>query len=256
MVTCRRVATLTVWAMGVVSPLVVHAQDPPVVRGTVVDGLGQPIAFAQVRGAGADPRITDDSGRFVFSMRTPGALALQVRRVGFRPLDLRFTIATDTSVRLVMEPLPAALETAVITAAMLASLQRNGFYDRLREKAIGANTGHFILPEEIESRVGSVTQVITGTPGVRIELYKEPRRDAPKEYPAIYGTSRCRMTVYVDGVRVNQLPRGNAPPPPPDIRELVSLRDVAGIEVYARSNAPQRSQMLNGTCGVVLIWTK
>ena len=67
------------------------------------------------------------------------------------------------------------------------------------------------------------------------------------------------MTIYVDGVRFNSLSqlkntRGDNHI---FINDLVSANSIAGIEVYPRSvTAPPKYQSLNGTCGVVLIWTK
>src|SRR5688500_8688454 len=83
-------------------------QTPPVVQGVVVDSTGRPIAYAQVRGPGVDPRISDDSGRFRFTMRKAGPLTLEVRRVGFTPLEAKFTVSADTSLSLVMHPLAAS----------------------------------------------------------------------------------------------------------------------------------------------------
>ena len=59
-------------------------QRPPEVAGVVMDSLGIPIAFASIQGPGVDPRVSDDSGRFRFTMQKAGPLSLQVRRVGFR----------------------------------------------------------------------------------------------------------------------------------------------------------------------------
>jgi hypothetical protein len=167
-------------------------------------------------------------------------------------------------VRFVLEPLPASLAKVQIEAeATTVSLELAGFYSRLRDKERAANTGHFILPEKIERRRGSVTQVVTGIPGLRVERFHQ--RGSSTEYMALFGNARkisgdglCPMTVYVDRARLQPpggaLGRDNAPPP--DINEAVTLRDVAGIEVYTRANVPFEFAMLNGTCGVVLIWTK
>jgi hypothetical protein len=67
------------------------------------------------------------------------------------------------------------------------------------------------------------------------------------------------MTIYVDGVRFyslseskNQVDQNHI-----FINDLVSANSIAGIEVYPRSvTAPPKYQSLNGTCGVILIWTK
>jgi hypothetical protein len=241
--------------IGAVKPGMAQTPSGPTIRGWVVDTAGRAVAFARVTGGGS-ARVADDSGRFLLVMPRAGAVTLEVRRVGFRPLETRERFTGDTTVRLVMMPLPASLAAVRIEAeATERSLDLGGFYDRFREKQRGTNTGHFILPEEIERRTGSVLQVMTGTPGVRIDRY----RFAGAEWNAIFGNSRCAMTVYLNRTRL--------PPPaqfdrniqrfiPPDVSEFVTLREVAGIEMYSRSNAPSEFAMLNGSCGVVVIWTK
>jgi hypothetical protein len=237
----------------------------PVIRGRVVDGGGQPVSFALVSADGLGDRVADDSGRFLLPLPRAGPIRIQVRRVGFHPSESRVSVERDTALRFVLTPLPASLAKVQIEAeATTVSLELAGFYSRLREKERATNTGHFILPEEIERRRGSVTQVVTGIPGLRVERYK-PRGAYSSEYVALFGNARkfsgnglCPMTVYLDRVRLQ--PPGGAlgseNPPPVDVNDYVTLREVAGIEVYTRSNTPSEFALLNGTCGVVLIWTK
>jgi hypothetical protein len=70
--------------------------------------------------------------------------------------------------------------------------------------------------------------------------------------------ARCALTVYVDGGRTGPLvdARGSSQPGVA-VDELVLPSEIAGIEYYPSAvRAPERYQALNGTCGVVLIWTK
>jgi hypothetical protein len=244
----------------------IEAQAAPnlVIRGRVVDTVGNPVAFARVTAEG-ESRVADDSGRFLLRVPRTGSVGLIARRVGFHPSELRLRIATDTNIQLVMKALPASLAKVEVEAeATIVSLELAGFYARLREKERATNTGHFILPEEIERRRGSVTQIMTGVPGLRVQRFKPPGQYS-SEYMALYGNARkisrdglCPMTVYLDRIRLQppggSLGRENSPPI--DVNEVVSLRDVAGIEVYTRANMPSEFALLNGTCGVVLIWTK
>jgi hypothetical protein len=229
----------------------------------VLDSTGRAVAFARITREGVGERVADDSGRFLLAMQRPGPIRLEARRVGFHPLITRVQIANDTALRLVMATLPASLAKVEIEAeATVRSLELNGFYRRLRDKNVGANTGHFILPEEIEQRRGSVTSIVTGIPGLRVERFRATERS--REYQGLFGNSRrarggalCAMTVYLDRNRIN--PPGSllaSHQGPADINAEVTLREVAGIEVYTRSNAPPEFSMLNGTCGVVVIWTK
>jgi hypothetical protein len=64
------------------------------------------------------------------------------------------------------------------------------------------------------------------------------------------------MTIYLDNIRLNSL-AGRYANAAPDIDAVLTPTAVAGIEVYTRrTNVPAGFQMLGGTCGVVLIWTR
>ena len=237
----------------------------PVVSGRVTDVSGTPVPFARITAEGSGERVADDSGRFLLPRSRTGPMRLEVRRVGFTPLLTRVDINRDTSLHLVLQPLPTTLSKVQIDGqAMVTALDLAGFYQRLRDKERGANTGHFITPEEIERRrQGSVTQLVTGIPGLRVGRFKRSESPAANEYQALFGNSRkgramCSMTVYVNRVRlVPPDDDGLAREPlPPDVNGAVTLSELAGVEVYTRSYAPPEYAMLNGTCGVVLLWTK
>ena len=245
-------------------PAFAQAIAGAVVRGRITDSTGHAIPFARVTADGLGDRVADDSGRFLLAVPRPGVVRLDVRRVGFHPLAMRVRVARDTTLRLVMQQLPASLARVKIEAeAATLSLELGGFYQRLRDKERGANTGHFILPEEIERRRGSVTQLVTGIPGLRVERLKLPGQSS-SEYFALFGNARkwgrglCPMEVYVDRVRLAPVVGnlGRADPLPVDVNEVLTIREIAGIEVYTRSNAPPEFALLNGTCGVVVIWTR
>jgi hypothetical protein len=52
--------------------------------GTVVDSSGTPVAAASVRVVGADLRVTNDVGRFLFPELPPGTTELSVSAPGYR----------------------------------------------------------------------------------------------------------------------------------------------------------------------------
>ncbi|HEX6316012.1 MAG TPA: hypothetical protein VFZ73_14175, partial [Gemmatimonadaceae bacterium] len=64
----------------------------------------------------------------------------------------------------------------------------------------------------------------------------------------------CRMTVYLDNIRIV----GRLAPSGDDfVNEMVPPGHVAAMEIYPSAvGAPPQYQSLNGTCGIVLIWTK
>jgi hypothetical protein len=222
------------------------------IRGRVTDSTGRAIPFALVRVGTTGERITDDSGRFDAAVRNTGRLPIAVRRVGYRALETTLAGLPDTSITLVLAPLAGNLETVrIVEDQTVNSLELNGFYRRMREKTRGANTGHFITPEDIERRpVSRVTQLVEGLRGVQVLLI------SPKSY-AVFGTNRCPMEVYLDGARLTELRGvGGSERIPTEFDHLISTTSVAGIEVYTRANIPEQYRALNATCGVVLIWTK
>src|SRR5690349_16675561 len=140
----RRVVLVALTALLVVSdPGDAQSPSSRVIRGHVVDTAGNAIAFARVSADG-ESRVADDSGRFLLKVPQEGTVVLVSRRVGFHPSELRLRIANDTSIQLVMKPLPASLAKVEIEAeATVVSLELAGFYARLREKERATNTGHF-----------------------------------------------------------------------------------------------------------------
>jgi hypothetical protein len=217
------------------------------VRGRVVDSTGEPIGFAQVRVGPSGEQVTDDAGRFDVALRVPGRLAVAVRRIGYRPLELSLPAMPDTALRLVLNPLVGTLETVHIDAdRTVASLDRAGFYSRLRDHERGANTGYFISPEEIDRRRPiRVSAMLEGIPGIKVLPISSKRY-------AVHGTNGCSMTVFMDGIRISSLSAKVAT----DIDEIVAPTTLAGIEVYSRANAPSDYRIADGTCGVLLMWGK
>ena len=259
-----RCATLTVILAALcasATPRPGTAQTAPVVDGFIRDSSGAPIAFAQIRGPGVDPRVSDDFGRFRVSMRKAGPLSLQIRRVGFRPLDLRITVSSDTTLILVMAPFAASLKTVRIESeATVQSLEFHGFYDRLRDRIKGTATGTFIMPEEIEGRRGALkaSQLLQGMPNVRVMRRRAscpgPGGMCVKWYDTLVGPGGCPMTIYVDGVRLNSMTVGMAAFV--DLEDVPQTPELAGVEVYTHAHVPPQFGAFALNCGVVLFWTK
>lgn len=263
---CRSRAALFLAALGLAHFEAGAQTEPPLVaRGSIVDSTGYPIPYALVRVGSSGQRVSNDSGRFLIPMRESGQVPIEVRRIGYHPVKLTASLPSDTAFLIVMHPAAASLEAVRIEAGNLVrSLELGGFYRRMSEKTRGANTGHFLTPEDIEPRrVHRVTQLLEQFPGVKvIPLDRGGRRFG------LFGANRCPMTVYANGMRLNRLtsarPRQlggftvwtEVPPPPPEVDEVIMPTSVAGIEIYTRSNAPTEFQLMNGTCGVVVFWTR
>ena len=236
-----------------------------VIRGHVLDTEGGSLSYAGIQVNGGRRYIADDSGRFTIP-RPTGRFSLLVRRIGFSPEELRFDAPPDTAIRVLMSPLAVSLPEQRITGrAAFVSLDLNGFYRRMKDAERGINHGYFVTPEDLEFRKPTlITNMAEGNPAVFVRhKSNNPREDmivgapcaVPSKMCVPMGPSlfRCVMTVYLDRVRIVGK-MGNAPE---FVNELVMPTHVAAMEIYPRGvGAPPEYQAENGSCGVVLIWSK
>jgi hypothetical protein len=169
-------------------------------------------------------------------------------------------------------------EQRITGRAAFMSLDLNGFYRRMRDAERGVSHGYFMTPEDFESRRPfEITQMVEGLPAVLVRragngdpkkaiLVGQPCKPRTDPDPAcvrigsdMEGASsarifRCVMTVYLDRVRIVGRVGGG---PDDFINEMVVPSSVAAMEVYPRgTGAPPEFQSMNGSCGVVLLWTK
>lgn len=226
-----------------------------VISGTVVDTAGNPIVYANIGVTGATRSASDDSGRFRVHVSPNARLDIEVRRIGFAPVDLKLAPGGDTSLTIAMFQIARTLKGLRIEAERLfRSLEFHGFYRRMQDREKGMNAGQFITAEDIERRKPyRVSHMLEGLHGVRLRQMK-----MGSWVPL--GLSGCPMAVYLDRVRINldrvrmnSLAGGEAV----EIDELVGPTTVAGMEVYSTAvRAPPAYQTMNSGCGVLLIWTK
>jgi hypothetical protein len=227
-----------------------------VVKGSVVASSGVVVPYANVE-QGARRVIADDSGRFSITVPA-GAVTLHVRRIGFQPANQELDAGGDTSIVVVLPHLAQQLPRAIVEARQsVRSLELHGFYKRLHEREKGISAGQFITAEEIERRnPNRITQMLEGRSGVRVKRVcpwglsaNDPRCWAPA------GPNGCFMTVYLDGKRLTSLL--GRPGDATAVDEVVMPSHVAGIEIYTTAGkVPPEYQLLNGMCGVILLWSK
>jgi hypothetical protein len=243
--------------------------DRRLLRGSVVDTAGVPVPFANLLQSGGRRVFADDSGRFTAELRARDRVTFDVRRIGYRPSALVVPPGNDTVVTVVLVPTAVELEGRVVTGTPEApGLRMAGFYRRLQDREKGINAGHFLTAEDIERRKPTrITQMLEGLPGVRVMRFRmslgkmstgsecmsqsDPRCWVP------VGAGNCPMMVYVDGRRLNTLRTHSSDAWAFGVDEVALPTHVAGIEVYSTAGrVPPEYQLLSGTCGAVLIWTK
>jgi hypothetical protein len=269
----RHAATGWRWALigglgfGVLAatPASVPAQNRITVSGVVTDTSGAPVPNASLIVARRGRWISDADGNFRIGGMV-GTMEIEVRRIGLMPTRVTLTAARDTTITVVMHPVAVTLGETRVMAARTDALTRNGFYDRMRDRELGLNNGSFLTPEDIEERrANRTTQYIEGLPGIRV---------AQTQHGGIPATSaNCALTIYLDGMRLQtagtRMSTGSNAPRIASggsnsstgrdalVDHIVGASTVAAIEVYPRAvGAPPQYLLLNGTCGVMLIWTK
>jgi len=186
---------------------------------------------------------TGPSGGFSLQAPGPGEYFVRAERLSFTTVtDGIFYFANEQaemSVALFLLPQPTELEgidVQIQAQQTRRRLRSSGFYQRA---AMGI--GRFIGPDEINRRpVFSFGDFLRGIPGVRFQ------NESIQFSGGLEGT--CNPDIYIDGARVFA---------DFGITTLIQPEEIDGIEVYRGvAQIPLEWGGFNGTCGVLLIWTK
>jgi len=205
-------------------------------------------------------RMTDGSGRFMFTDLSPGMYRVTVDHLTFDPLDQLVRLPSDRTVQVDFELSvdPIELAPIVVTALREKRLELQGFYDR-RELGEAIGGGVFLTRDDIQDAGAiRVTHYLGRIPGVRTECTGGANnnctirmtRGAPSlSSRAEYGCQNAN--VYLDGVRVIRDGGGGD-----SIDNFVTPSEIAGIEVYrGPSELPAEFGGAVGRCGAIVIWT-
>lgn len=259
------------------------AQERPIpLSGVIRDTAGRPVAYAWVNAPSVRASAaTNVSGEFRLLFKRPGEYLIEARRIGYEPGQslVRVTPDREPVVEIVLREISRRLDAITIReTAPNAVLARNGFYSRMLDARNGILDGEFVTPEELElRRPQKVTQILDGMRGVRLR-YSTARGSAV----AMPFSSRggCAMTIYLDGARFQttafdamngggrgqlsglrpgggQVSGGRVAGPEGGLDGAISASHITAVEVYPSGTfAPAQFQLLNGTCGIIALWTK
>lgn len=198
------------------------------VRGVVVDSAGAALAGARVGLAGSlAATVTDSTGAFVLGGQRSGTQSLVVRKLGYQPAEviLNLTRRAPREVTVRLGAFVPVLEAVLVQARRDFALERVGFAARQR-----SGMGRYMTQEALDRRHA-------------IEVSDFLRHLPP---PRASGFGGACTTYWVDGSRWRL---GT-----PD--EFMSPQEVAAIEVYSGAFVPAEFQSIEGSCRVVVIWTK
>ncbi|MFL5620447.1 MAG: carboxypeptidase regulatory-like domain-containing protein [Gemmatimonadaceae bacterium] len=207
------------------------------VAGTVRGVGGLPVGEAQVRVLGAQgTAVSDARGRFSLGDLPAGTQVLEVRRIGYllaqQPVELRGsrTTAQDVSLR------------RIVTLDSIRVLAQRSRYREFEVNRKANGFGKFFTADSIEHRHPFYTSdLFRMIPGFRVSGFG---------IDAVVGSSRgvtslsgdCRVNVVIDGMPNQEI-------------NLISPFDIGAMEVY-RPGEPGPIQYLQGSCGVIVIWSK
>ena len=239
------------WIAGSFALAIVGADASPAqsFRGIVVDAATRnPIAGTIIQ-AGSDrgnqPRrtTTDSAGGFYLALPGPGLYMVVVTHIGYlqhRGDTVRVGEGEAVGLRIELDRNAVPLRPVVITERL--SWLPEGF-----EQRRAAGFGRFLTRTDIENRRGSnTTDLLRGMPGVQLTPVRRGRGSGSTLQ--MRGTAGlCSPAVWIDGIPLND---GGA-----SLDQLLTPTALEAVEVYnSTSNAP--IQYRNGTCGVVLFWTR
>lgn len=235
-------------------------------RGTTRSGDDSaPLVGVEIRLPQLRLRTTsDERGAFTFARIPDGRWVLQLRRLGFEPLD---TIVNPTDARLrtvefALRALPPQLDTvSVSSAAELAGVipefderRARGLGIFLSRKELRASDDRALV-DVLRSRVPGLGLQV-GASGVHAYSRSQQPPGALKSHG---GNARklCYSQVVLDGVTIYQQDNGAGPPiDPPDISEFL-VRSLDGIEYYSGpSRTPPEFRAMGATCGTLVLWSR
>ena len=222
-----------------------HLAAQAAFRGRIVtDSTRQPIPGVEVVLEKPATRLESNAeGRFAVGGIPWGIQTVTIRKIGYRPVRLRLTVAADDTVQVEVRLQASAvvLEPIEVTASTV----RRGMEDFARRRLAGF--GRFFDANDLD-RAGSrrLSEFLQGVAGVRV-LTRGARS------VLVSSRSNCPMAVWLDGVQVS----GGTRRFTQDINEF-QISQLEGIEVYTGVAGTPAELMGSGggSCGTVVLWTR
>jgi hypothetical protein len=200
---------------------------------------------------------TNERGDFTLTELPAGTRVLEVRAVGFYPIDLPVDIVDGAApVAITLSTFQEVLDVIRVTARRVYQRDYAGWETR---RKTGAGQ-YFDAADLARTNAVLVSDIFRLAPGVRLE------RNGVDTRITMRGTTSpsCTPSVFIDGAMINLRDRGIdrqstdrlSASTTIDIDEWVRVADVVGIEVYASGMVPGEFQNAFDGCGAVLVWTK
>jgi hypothetical protein len=213
--------------------------------GKVVDIGGTPLSGARVE-LEADNAVatSDNQGAFTMTGLRSGTRSLSVRRLGFQAVEVPVDLSANAprQVTVTMSHFVPVLDAVRISAVREIGLNRVGFSDRKK-----AGNGTFYGPDVIAARnPDKLNMLLETAPSLRMGTDADGHR-------YVTGRNNGCVDYWVDGHRWYT---GNSNDPQMSPDNFLSGAELAGVEIYDELSAPAEFASIDGSCAVVVIWTK
>ncbi len=244
--TYRVFATAGLAGLALVAAPGLHAQSA--IAGVVVDdSTGAPVPAVEVVLQAANLRQTTDSaGKFVLGNLPPGLHLALLRKIGYRPVQLRVILVAEDTLTVSVKLQPAAVELAPIEVTASAVPPGMEAFEERRSRGEGQFIDSRVLRRS-EHRL--LSDLLRTVPGVALKYVGGGDR--------MFLVSRrvgCAMQIYFDGVKIFE-PRVGAAEPP-DINQF-GVTQLEAIEVYpGPAQTPPQLGGTGGKCGTVVLWSR
>lgn len=220
------------------------------IAGVVVDdSTGAPVPAVEVVLSALNRRQTTDSaGQFLLGNLPPGLHRALVRKIGYRPVQLRAILVADDTLHVTVQLQAAAVELAPIEVTASAIPPGMEAFEERRRRGEGQFIDWKVLRR---SEHRQLSDVLRPVPGVGF------RYGRGNQLILLSSRERCPMQIYLDGVKIYE-PRsgGGRAAEPPDINQF-GVTQLDGIEVYpGPAETPVQLAGTGGRCGTVVLWSR
>lgn len=200
--------------------------------------------------------LSDDQGFFVFEVPTPGRYYLIAAAVGYRAVQSELVQIEPETVRIIELtmmirpiPLPGFEVVSEYEEPERPGLSGTGFYERAAEGKgeviwpgqVAASNARYIQPLFYGSGIATVRQTQHDRPG--------PWNDEILLRDLDGMGAWCQPSMYIDGIWVQSLNRGEA------MSDAVPMDELLAVEMYQWPFFVPSDYQGWGDCGVILFWT-
>lgn len=211
--------------------------------GIITDANGNPVKGARVAvDNDAAVAVSRDDGRYSLVGLRSGTRSLNVRRLGFEPVDIPVELSSvqPRQLNVKLSKFVPVLETVRISALRTLGLDRVGFSERKK-----AGMGRYLTPEQLDRwNSPRINDALRMVPSLRTGRTADGRT-------TISGRFGDCVRYFIDGHLWSDMSEG------PDM--FIAGPEIGAIEVYSPQSAPgefMSHDRLGRTCNSVVVWTK